>query len=124
MGVPVKFAYVTARFKKLFLIILLVIPFTFLPWFSPVGVAASSSPEAQKVQNPNVTFEKGLLMVQAKEVSLKALLNEIGQKAGIGVSVSPALESNKVSIQFENFPLEAGLKVILKTVGVVNHPLV
>ncbi len=68
---------VTSRIRKLFLTIPLLIFFAFLSVFLQIAVAASTSPEAPKIQNPNVTFETGCLSVQAKGVKLKALMEAI-----------------------------------------------
>ena len=84
--------------------------FTFFPSFSQIAVAAPSSAEAQQVQNPNVTFEKGLLSAQAEGVKLKALMEGISKKADIGVSINPALQEKKVAVQFGALMIGAWLK--------------
>ena len=77
------------------------------------SVAAPTATKPQKTQNPKVMFNKGLLTVQAKDVRLKALMEEIGKKTGVGVSVAENLQKKKVSVQFEDLTLETELKVIL-----------
>lgn len=75
--------------------------FVLLTIIPQAAIAAPQSPKAQNLQNPNITFEKGLLSVQVEDVRLKALMEEITQKAGIGVSVSESLKEQKVTVQFD-----------------------
>lgn len=89
-----------------------------------IASAAPSSPDTQKTQNPNVRFNMGLLSVQAEQVSLGVLMEEVSRKTGIAVSISPNLKNEKVTVQLEDVALESGLKTILRSAGVVNNALV
>ena len=115
----------------------------FFASFLPIAIAAPAKAETQPAPSPSigeaakpvaplmgegkgerVIFTKGLLTVQAKDVTLKSLLEEIGQKAGIGAESSPSLGNHKISVQFESLTLEKGLRAILQSAGVVNYALV
>lgn len=85
--------------------------------------AAPSVSKVKQAENPNVVFSKGLLTVQAKAVSLQTLMEAIGEKAGIEVSLSPALQKESVTVQLENVPFEEGLRAILQSAKIVNHAL-
>ena len=65
----------------------LLIVFVFSSFCARYAIAATSEVKAQPSPNPTVLFEKGLLTVQAKGVTLQALMEEVSQKAGIGGSV-------------------------------------
>jgi len=108
--------------KRFFLTFLFVL-IASLTFFSQMAIAAPSTSKAQQVQNPNVIFAKGLLTVRAKEVRLQTLMEAIGKKAGIEVSLSLSLQKEKVTVQFENVPFEEGLRAILQSAKIVNHAL-
>ena len=72
-------ALIASGINRLFLFAFLLFFFVFCPSFSQLVFAAPSSPEAKNVQNPNVTFEKGLLSVRAEDVKLKALMKGTGK---------------------------------------------
>lgn len=89
--------------KKFFLVLLSAL-FVYLPVFSGTAIAAPSTSKSttQRVQNPNVIFAKGLLTVRAKAVRLQTLMEAIGKKADIEVSLSPSLQKENVTVHFEN----------------------
>lgn len=107
--------------RFLLLLLILAIPFA----FPEITVAGLKAPPSLTVPNPAVIFDKGLLTVDAKDVELQLLMDEISKKAGIAVSVSEGLKEEKVTIHFENMTLEAGLRAVLQGAKVVlSHPMV
>lgn len=87
------------------------------------AIAAPTSSETQAVKKHKVAFVKGRLSVSAEALELEAIMTEISQKTGIGVFVSPKLKEKKVTVQFENVTLEAGLDRILQSAGGVGYAL-
>ena len=75
--------HTTSYIDRLFLIASLLFFFVSFSIFLSIADAAPSSSEEKKVQNPNVSFENGLLSVQAEGVKLKGLMEAISQKTGL-----------------------------------------
>ncbi len=111
------------RFALIFFFLLFFVSSPFLSFPIQPAHAAPSVSKAKQPENPNVVFSKGLLTVQAKAVRLQTLMDAIGRKAGIEVSLSPALQKESVTVQLENVPFEEGLRVILQSAKIVNHAL-
>lgn len=101
----------------------LLIFFTLLPFFSQAA-AAPLPAETRQDKTPDIVFTKGLLSVRTSGVTIDQLMEEVGKKAGIGVSVSPKLKNKKVSVQFADLPLEKGLIAIQQSAGVADYALV
>lgn len=99
------------RFALILFFFLSFISFPFLSFRTQPAHAASSASKIKPVENPNVVFSKGLLTVQAKDVRLQMLMDGIGMKTSIEVSRSPALQKEKITVQFKNVPFKAGPRV-------------
>lgn len=99
------------------------VSFPFLSFSAQPAHAAPSASTAKATENPTVVFSKGLLTVRAKAVRLQTLMEAIGKKAGIEVSLGPTLQKEKITIHFENMPFEAGLRAILQSAKIGNHAL-
>lgn len=111
---------------KQFALILLFFHFFVSPLFrffpAQPAYAAPSASKTKQAEIPSV-FSKGLLTVQAKAVRLQTLMEAIDKKAGIEVSLSPNLKSEKVTVDFKNVQFEEGLQAIQQSAKIVNHAL-
>lgn len=63
--------------------------------------------------NTEVAFRAGYLTVSAHEASLEDILKDISEKTGIKINSLTKL--SKITLQFSNLSLEAGLKRLLKS---------
>jgi hypothetical protein len=61
----------------------------------------------------HVTVSKARISVRAQKVSLRQLLDEIRQAAGISLSAFPGAEAEEISATINDAPLEQGLRTLL-----------
>jgi hypothetical protein len=66
-----------------------------------------------------VKYSKGLMSVSVKDADIGQLFKVIGEKTGIQVNLDPAI-GGKVSAEFNDLSLEAGLQRILAAIGEKN----
>ena len=79
----------------------------------PFGAAPSQLPANRSVVNsPLVHVAEGLLTVEADDASLKDLLEEIARRSGFTLEGQGSI-SERITIQFEEVRLEAGLQCLL-----------
>jgi len=62
---------------------------------------------------PAVIFKDGRLSVRARNRSLGGMTDEISTKAGIPIVISEEASSQLISVNFQNLPLDEGLRQIL-----------
>lgn len=99
--------------------------FSVVLFFSTLAIATPPAFESKELPNPHVTFEKGVLAVFAKDVKFQTLLQEIGEKTGIDISLNDqSLKEQKVTVRLEGVAFETGLKAILQNAGIVSNALV
>lgn len=67
--------------------------------------------------------EKGLIIIQAEDISFKEILRELESKAGIKVKIFEGVTDKKVTLKVESLPL-FGLKTILEKMALSNSALV
>jgi hypothetical protein len=79
---------------------------------------ATFSTEAERGGSPaeRIQLDRDRLTVQLKEAPLKAVLEEVGRRAGIEMTIHGPL-MNKISMEFHDFPLEQGLQRLLRGCG-------
>jgi hypothetical protein len=77
---------------------------------APVLPKQASRPSDQK---SSITFKNGLLSVFIQNRALRRVTEEISSKAGIAITLSGSIDSQLVSANFQNLPLDAGLRQIL-----------
>jgi type II secretory pathway component GspD/PulD (secretin) len=63
-----------------------------------------------------IHFERGRLTVALREAPIKAVLEEIGHRTGIEIVFLDSIRQN-ISLEFENLPLEEGVRRLLKNYG-------
>jgi hypothetical protein len=84
--------------------------------FATIAAAQKSqvAPPKPAARKAIVTFKDGRLSVNAQGSSLGILLQEISRRARIAVAGPGGDEGQTVSLQFQNLPLEEGLRQVLK----------
>ncbi len=65
------------------------------------------------VKSFQVRFENNLLTVKADEAPLKDLMKEISRRAYIAIELGDGVETDRISAEFTNQPLDAGLRQLL-----------
>jgi hypothetical protein len=79
--------------------------------------AEQTVPTAQRARGGNqamlIHFDRGRLTVKLREAPIKTVLEEIGRRAGIEIAFPGSLTEN-ISMEFDNLPLEEGLRRLLK----------
>lgn len=73
----------------------------------------SPTVDLQENQKLFVAYSKELLSVDLKNVDLKDMMDKLAQETGAKISVSP-LVAKKLTLSFQNLPLEEGLSLLLK----------
>jgi len=95
--------------------------------FAPIGSGQQSgrpqarsqaSPDTTQAskpsdQRPSITFKDRRLSVRAQKSSLERLTDEISGKAGVPILLSEGVGSQLVSVNFQDLPLDEGLRQIL-----------
>ena len=66
-----------------------------------------------------LNIDDGLITLIAKNIPLGSIMDEISRKSGIKISISPALRSKKVTIEWRDMPFEEGIKKIAGNSGLV-----
>jgi type II secretory pathway component GspD/PulD (secretin) len=94
----------------------LLVPFIWLTLTSAFGAQQSQKAKAQDPGSFVVKFSKGNLSVDANEASLNKVFEEIGKQAGITVDSNIGPEE-KITIKFEQTPLEDTMKQLAKNVS-------
>ena len=103
------------RYLGLPILGILMLPFTARPVSAQVPVA-QQAPAAQALsqQGPLLIVKAGSLTVQAQNVSLRGLVENVAREARIAVQWAGEVEDQKISVEYKDFPLEAALQQILK----------
>jgi hypothetical protein len=65
-----------------------------------------------------VRYQDGLLSVKVHQLPLTILLQEISRLSGIDISIDPSIVQ-QVSLEFDNLPMEEGLKRLLRSHNIV-----
>jgi hypothetical protein len=80
--------------------------------------------KSEENKKPDITLEQGLLSVEAKEISVESILQELGSVCDITIVASEGLfPSALVSVKFRDKPVEEGIKKILRVSRVKNYLL-
>jgi Subtilase family/Bacterial pre-peptidase C-terminal domain/CARDB len=75
----------------------------------------------QAAREYEVTFTKGLISIRADNAKLKPLLEEIGRKTGVQISISADLGERILSVHVSNLDLESALRAVLRSAGIDSH---
>jgi type II secretory pathway component GspD/PulD (secretin) len=62
---------------------------------------------------------EGRITLVAKESPLGPILEEIGKRSGVKIILSPAIRSNRVTLDWKAIPLEDGIKKLAGSTGLV-----
>lgn len=65
-------------------------------------------------QEPVVTFKDGRLGVRAEDLPLPWLLVELSRRGGVAIMGAEGLGDERISVQFQDLPLDEGLRQLLK----------
>ena len=76
-------------------------------------------PQANREQppaggNPASSVREGMLTYIARNQSLRSVLDEIGDQAGVAVVVADGIGEEQISVEFKDFRLDEALRQILK----------
>lgn len=77
---------------------------------SPGGKQTVAKPGAPQ---PVITVKDGRLTVQVQQWPLERVLEEISRHARVGIVRAPGVEGERVSVQFQELPVDEGLRRIL-----------
>jgi type II secretory pathway component GspD/PulD (secretin) len=94
---------------------ILLVPFIWLALTSPVGAQQSQKAKAQP-GTFQMKVNKGLVSLEANEAPVAKIFEEIGKQAGIVVDSNIGPEE-KITIQFDQTPLEEAMKRLAKNVS-------
>jgi hypothetical protein len=75
---------------------------------------AATNPENQAKPSSLLAVEGPSLSVNLSKAPLAAVMEEFSKRSGIAVFVAPSVASAEVSVQFQQVPIEEGLKRILE----------
>ncbi|MGH9785248.1 MAG: HEAT repeat domain-containing protein [Terriglobia bacterium] len=75
---------------------------------------APDAPAQAAPQGPPITVTDGRVTVQAQNVSVRWLVNEIARQARIAVQMDPQVSDQKVNVDFQGYPVEAAVHYLLK----------
>jgi hypothetical protein len=75
--------------------------------------AARVPPESEGAPFEN-GFESGMLTFRAKNQSLRSLLKQIGDQAGLRIYLAEGLDKEQLSVEFRHYRLDEALREILK----------
>lgn len=103
--------------ERLFPVIILLLPFLITP--APLFAEGADRKTEQKSESKAdfvLTIKDDLISLKAKDVALKEILEEIGQRMKIEV-VANIPEQEKVSIEFEKLSLEDAIKRLSTNYG-------
>jgi len=78
--------------------------------FSNGATGAAKSPDQER----NFSFKDGLLSARARNLPLARLADELSQKAGIAVLLLEDVGNESVSANFDDLPVDQGLRRVLK----------
>lgn len=81
---------------------------------SPITSRLDNQPSKISDQESGVTFKDGRLSVRIEKRPLESLMDEISTKAGVPLVLSEDVGGQVVSLNFQNLPLDEGLRRILK----------
>ena len=70
--------------------------------------------EEKPAPRPAVSYEGGLLDVSTRNRPLSRLLDSISRQARVAFILDPAVDDERVSVEFEALPLDEGIRQILK----------
>jgi len=73
-----------------------------------------SPPEQAAKQRPLVSLKDGSLTVQAQDISLRGLVENIAAEARIAVQFAGEVADQKISVAYKDVPVESALQQILK----------
>jgi hypothetical protein len=68
-----------------------------------------------------VRFEREVLTVQAHQVRLQDLMKEISRRAYVAIELGDGISEQRISAEFNNLPLEQGLREILADYDVFTY---
>jgi hypothetical protein len=94
----------------------LLVPFIWLTLTSPVGAQQSKKAKLTKPGTFQVKVNKGLVSLDANEAPVAKIFEEMGKQAGITVDSNIGPEE-KITIQFDQTPLEDAMKQLAKNVS-------
>jgi hypothetical protein len=90
-----------------------VIAFTLAVMSLPVAPQAQQPPRAAADQ-PLIAIQDGMLTFRGKNQPLRRILEQIEGKARLRIVLAPGVGNEQVSVEFQRFPLDEGLRQILK----------
>lgn len=74
----------------------------------------NTAESAKQIFGSGVVFKEGRLSVSVHKSSLEWVLEEISRKGGVAIMRAEGVGEERISIQFQNLPLDEGLRRILK----------
>lgn len=104
------------------MIVLISLVLAFLSMFTPLRVQAESESKPLSTDSGEavsfISVQHGLLSVKVHQLPLQALLKEISRLSGVEIVIYGSI-TETVSMQFENLPLDEGLKRLVGSSGVM-----
>jgi subtilisin family serine protease len=112
------------RQNKIFLAFIVPLFFAlFVVHFSASGVTPGRSDDTLTMDYPSGRFFlniiDGRITLIAKDSPLGSVLEEIGNRSGVKIILSPAIRSNRVTLDWKGIPLEEGIKKLAGNAGLV-----
>ncbi len=66
-----------------------------------------------------LNIDNGMVNLVARDITLQPVIKEIGRRAGIKIHMSPALGAKKITVNWQNVPLEEAVKKIAGNTGLI-----
>ncbi len=81
--------------------------------------SSNAFPQAQQEQplpgsSPVTSVKEGMLTYTARNLTLRSVLEEIGDQAGVSVVIADSVGEEQISVEFKDFRLDEALRQILK----------